>query len=562
MAKTGARILIDTLLAHGVDTVFGYPGGAILPVYDELYKHSDRIHHILTSHEQGAAHAADGYARVSGKVGVCLATSGPGATNLTTGIATAYMDSSPVVYITANVVSSQIGTDSFQEVDIVGITMPVTKYNWFVRSTEELAPTLHKAFTLAVSDRPGPVLVDVPKDVLQRAIEIGELPFYTQSSQQSCADPAQDYLAQHEEELKNALSLISQSKRPFILLGGGVMRSGAYEEIQTLAERLRCPVACTLLGLGAFPADHPQYAGNFGMHGNRQANIASSNADLFIAVGTRFNDRISSDAKKFLSGTKLLHIDIDAAEIGKNISAHHALVGDAAVVLRALLGRLPAQNRDGEWLRESLFEKFEKNELGDCRELAPAPVLRALRKTFGEDALITTDVGQHQMWVAQYVPFNKPNTLVTSGGLGTMGFGLGAAIGAAAGQPERRVILVTGDGSFRMNLTELSTAVAEGMPIVVLIMNNGVLGMVRQWQTLFYGNRYSQTTLERGPDFALLAQAYGMKSFTPQSFDEYEQALTWCRENPVPVLIDCRIGQDEMVTPMVAPGSKLTDFIL
>lgn len=561
MMKTGAQVVIEKLLDHDVNTVFGYPGGAILPLYDELYKQSDRIHHVLTSHEQGAAHAADGYARASGKVGVCFATSGPGATNLVTGIATAFMDSSPVVFLTANVLSSQIGTDSFQEVDIVGITMPATKYNWSVRSIDDLADTLDKAFALAQAGRPGPVLVDIPKDLLIASVDYqNTIRPLKLVSEHSLQERTKRFMQEHGAQLDEAAQMIRQSKRPFLLLGGGAMRSGAYEEIRSFATILRCPVSCTLMAMGVFPGSHPQYAGSFGMHGSRQANIASSKADLFIAIGTRFNDRISGDSKTLFSRTKLLHIDIDAAEIDKNVPSSMALIDDAAVVLRALTAKLADVTFTDEWLKEALFET-EQDEIPQDR-LTPRPMMRALRKTFGDDTLVATDVGQHQMWVAQHCPFDHPGKLITSGGLGTMGFGLGAAIGAALARPDQRMVLVTGDGSFRMNLTELSTAVHEGIPLVVLLLNNSVLGMVRQWQTLFYDHRYSATDLHRGPHFPQLAKAYGMEAFTVTNQSEYEDALQWAYENVKPTLIECIIDQDEMVRPMVAQGNKLTDFTL
>ena len=564
MKLCGAAILIECLIEQGVQTLFGFPGGAVLPIYDELYKREDRISHILTAHEQHAGHAADGYARATGRTGVCLATSGPGATNLVTAIATAYMDSSPVVFLTGNVPQQLMGTDSFQEADILGITMSITKHSWLVTDVRKLAQTVREAFFIAKSGRPGPVLIDIPKDV-----QIAECEYEPASGQAlipnySPDHPAlqlQPYGKQLEEYkrrvtpyLERACELIQAAQRPLIYAGGGV--TDAAGELKALSERMDAPVANTLMGLGTIDPQSPMSLGMVGMHGTHAANIAMQRCDLLLAVGVRFSDRALGNAEAFAPGAKVIHIDLDRAEINKNVSTTLHITGHARVVLELLCERLPAQ-RHTDWVRQasSMRENYLQNDLFE-----PRNVLHALHEAAG-DMTVATDVGQHQMWTAQHFPFSRPRQLITSGGLGTMGFGFGAAIGASVGTG-KPVVLVTGDGSFRMNLTELSTAQHYGVPVIIVLFNNGTLGMVRQWQTLFFSKHYSQTTLDRGPDFMKLAEAYGLAGWRVQTLDAFRQAIAQALDAGRPCIVECMLGIDEMVAPMVAPGAPIDSFCL
>ena len=568
MKLNGAAILIECLIEQGVGTVFGFPGGAVLPIYDELYKRQDRIEHVLTAHEQHAGHAADGYARASGRTGVCIATSGPGATNLVTPIATAYMDSSPVVFITGNVPQSLMGTDSFQEADISGMTMSVTKHNYLVTRVDKLAQTVREAFYIARSGRPGPVLIDIPKDV-----QIAETEYEPASGDalipqlskkhptaQRCpsGEALERYKVKAEPRLEQAAQLIAEAHRPLIYCGGGVIRSGAGEALLALADRVDAPVASTLMGLGAVPATHERMLGMLGMHGTHAANIAMQRCDLLIAVGVRFSDRALGSADTFAPGAKVLHIDIDRAEINKNVSTTLHITGDARIVLELLLARV-SQKHHEQWMQQarSMIEEYLSDELFEPRKILKAMASVAPQMT------VATDVGQHQMWTAQHFPFLHPRQLITSGGLGTMGFGLGAAMGAASSDSGRHpVALITGDGSFRMNLTELSTIAHYDIPVIVVIFNNGTLGMVRQWQTLFFGHRYSQTTLDRGPDFMKLADAYGLKGTRVNTIADFTSAFEKAVAEGKPCLIECMLDIDEMVAPMVAPGSPIDSFCL
>ncbi len=568
MKLNGAAILIECLIEQGVGTVFGFPGGAVLPIYDELYKRQDRIEHVLTAHEQHAGHAADGYARASGRTGVCIATSGPGATNLVTPIATAYMDSSPVVFITGNVPQSLMGTDSFQEADISGMTMSVTKHNYLVTRVDKLAQTVREAFYIARSGRPGPVLIDIPKDVQIAETEyepasgdalIPQLSMKHPTAQLCPSGEALErYKVKAEPRLEQASQLIAEAHRPLIYCGGGVIRSGAGDALLALADRVDAPVASTLMGLGAVPATHERMLGMLGMHGTHAANIAMQRCDLLIAVGVRFSDRALGNADTFAPGAKVLHIDIDRAEINKNVSTTLHITGDARIVLELLLARV-SQKHHEQWMQQarSMMEEYLSDELFEPRKILKAMAFVAPQMT------VATDVGQHQMWTAQHFPFLHPRQLITSGGLGTMGFGLGAAMGAASSDPEHHpVALVTGDGSFRMNLTELSTIAHYDIPVIVVIFNNGTLGMVRQWQTLFFGHRYSQTTLDRGPDFMKLADAYGLKGTRVNTIADFTSAFEKAVAEGKPCLIECMLDIDEMVAPMVAPGSPIDSFCL
>ena len=548
--------------------MFGFPGGAVLPIYDELYKRQDRIHHVLTAHEQHAGHAADGYARASGKTGVCIATSGPGATNLVTPIATAYMDSTPIVFITGNVPQSLMGTDSFQEADISGMTMPVTKHNYLVTRVDKLADIVREAFYIASSGRPGPVLIDIPKDV-----QIAETEYEPASGAQlipklSMKHPTaqlrpegealERYKVKAAPRLEQAAKLIAEAQKPLIYCGGGVILSGAESELLAFADRVDAPVVSTLMGLGAVPADNPRMLGMLGMHGTHAANIAMQRCDLLIAVGVRFSDRALGNAATFAAQAKVLHIDIDRAEINKNVSTTLHITGDARVVLDLLLPR-GEQKDNTQWMQQarSMMEEYLSDELFE-----PRKILRQMA-AIAPEITVATDVGQHQMWTAQHFPFLHPRQLITSGGLGTMGFGLGAAMGAAASDPQGKpVALITGDGSFRMNLTELSTIGYYNIPVIVVIFNNGTLGMVRQWQTLFFGHRYSQTTLDRGPDFMKLAEAYGLSGTRVDTVEAFAAAFKTAVEKREPCIIECMLDIDEMVAPMVAPGSPIDSFCL
>jgi len=554
---TGAQILIECLVEQGVDTVFGYPGGSVLFIYDELYKNSDRVRHILTSHEQGAAHAADGYARASGKVGVCIATSGPGATNLVTGIATAYLDSIPVVFITGNVNVNLIGKDSFQEADIAGITTPITKHNFIVKDAKDLAETVREAFEIARSGRPGPVLVDIPKNVT------AEYADYEPKSKTEKEEPVLDAAA--EEATQTLAKMVRASDKVFLLCGGGALMSGASEEVLRLAELLKTPVGTTLMGIGVFPSNHPNFTGMIGMHGTKATNVAVSQSDLFIALGSRFNDRVTGDTQKFCRGANIVQIDIDAAEINKNVKTAHHVLGDVKMVLKRLLEILEAeqidtQNRQ-EWLESIQALKIPVRAARHAG-FSPKALLNEVYRLSPEDTIIVTDVGQHQMWAARYYDYNLPGTFISSGGFGTMGYGAGASMGASLAQPNRKVVLVTGDGSFRMNCNELATMEHYGIPVIILVFNNGVLGMVRQWQTVFYSKRYSQTNLDRGPDFSKLADAYGISGKSVCSIEQFDEAFTAALASGKTALIDCHIGCDETITPMVAPGKPITEFVL
>ena len=549
MQLNGAEILIECLKEQGVDTVFGYPGGAILNVYDELYKHRDEIRHILTSHEQGASHAADGYARATGKVGVCLATSGPGATNLVTGIATAYMDSIPIVAITCNVGVSLLGKDSFQEIDITGITLPITKYNFIVKDVSDLADTIRKAFRIAKSGRPGPVLIDIPKDVTANVTEYE----YKEAEQ-----PARSEVQISREELDSALSMIRASRRPVVFVGGGAVLSDASDELFEFVEKVDAPVTDTLMGKGAFPGTDPRYTGMLGMHGTKASNYSVSECDLLIVVGARFSDRVTGNTETFAKNAKILQIDIDPAEMNKNIIITQGIEGDIKNVLKLLNENLDQQEHR-EWL-EKVEDYKEKYPLKYHPEGLTGPFIveEIYRQTKGE-SLIVTEVGQHQMWAAQYYKYTKPHTFLTSGGLGTMGYGLGAALGAKTGCPDKTVINIAGDGCFRMNMNEIATAVRHNIPVIQVVVNNHVLGMVRQWQDLFYDERYSATVLRDAVDFVKLAEAMGAVGIRATSQQEFRAALEEALTLNKPVVIDCQIDSDDKVWPMVAPGASISD---
>ena len=566
MLMTGARILMECLLEQGVDTVFGFPGGTILHVYDALLNYPG-IRHILTAHEQGACHAADGYARTTGRVGVCFATSGPGATNLVTGIATAYMDSSPVVCITCNVELPLLGKDSFQEVDITGVTMPITKCNYLVRDVADLADTLREAFAIARSGRPGPVLIDIPKNVTEDMADYaplsrsqhgkaGRLGQLMKRSSQDFRAPEPDY-----RDIDILADMIRASHRPMLICGGGVVRSRADREFEALANRIDAPVGITVMGAGGFRGLNPLATGLVGMHGSQASNMAVDACDLLIAVGCRFSDRVALKPDSFARNAKVVQIDIDRSEINKNVETDHHIVGDAKRVLQLLNERLePMDHADWKDYVFSYKTQTEYDEAGD--HMTPSQVLDAIARVVPRNAIFATDVGQHQMWAIQHLHFEYSGQLVTSGGFGTMGFGLGAAIGAQAGNPEKPVVLITGDGSFRMNLNELSTAGYYGLPVIIVIFNNGALGMVRQWQTLTCSGRHSQTTLDRGPDFVKLAAAYGLKGCRVTDVAGLEAALKAALEGGQSAVIDCAIGIDEMVRPMVGGGSDITKFMV
>ena len=549
MQLTGAEIIIECLKEQGVDTVFGYPGGAILNVYDALYKYRDEIHHVLTSHEQGAAHAADGYARATGKVGVCMATSGPGATNLVTGIATAYMDSGPVVAITANVGKPLLGKDSFQEVDIAGIVMPITKHSYIVKDITKLADTIRKAFYIAKSGRPGPVLVDVTKDVT------GALYDY---SPRRPATVNRETSEIHRENVDQAVNMICKAQKPFIFVGGGSVISGASEEIAELSHRIQAPVCDSLMGKGGFSGEDPYYTGMLGMHGTKTSNLGVSQCDLLIVLGARFSDRVTGNAKTFANKAKILQIDIDAAEINKNVLVDAYIEGDIKEVLRRLLEEIP-EKKHPQWM-EHIQEMKAKYPLNyDHTQLTGPYIIEKLYELTDGDAIITTDVGQHQMWAAQYYKYKEPRTFLSSGGLGTMGFGLGAAIGAQMGRPEKTVVNIAGDGCFRMNMNEIATAVRCGKPLVQIVLNNHVLGMVRQWQTLFYDHRYSHTVLNDAVDFVKISEGMGAKAIRVTKLEEVEPALKEALSSDGPVVLDCWIDQDLSVFPMVPAGANIDD---
>ena len=551
MLLSGADIIVRTLIEQGCDVVFGYPGGQIINVYDSLYKYRDELKHVLTAHEQGAAHAADGYARSTGKVGVVIATSGPGATNLVTGIATAYIDSVPLVAITGNVPNSVIGTDGFQEIDITGITLPITKHNYFVSSIEDLAGTIREAFKIASSGRPGPVLIDVPKDVQIAKYEYEPMPKVEKDAKNAAKDI----------RVQQAAECINNAEKPFIYIGGGVLSSEAREEVLELAELIDAPIGCSMMGISGVPTDHPRFLGMQGMHGHYACSMSMHNADCIIALGARFNDRVTGNRAKFAKKAKIVHIDIDGAELSKTIEPAHGLRGDVKLTLQKLIPLLNKVNRP-EW--QAVVDKFRvEEEAGlDSREgMTPRNVINTLNKYLDADTPVATDVGQHQMWAAQYLNFKNSRRFISSGGLGTMGFGLGAAIGAQLGSKQRSV-LVTGDGSFGMCLNEMATAVSENLPVVILIMNNGVLGMVRQWQTLFFDKHYSNTVLDRKTDFVKLAEAFGAKASSAFTLEELDAALNQAFNHDGPYLIDCAIDKDEFVLPMLPPGGSMDDIIV
>jgi len=562
MKYTGAKIVIECLLEQGVDTVFGFPGGTILNIYDELYKNSDRIRHILTSHEQGATHAADGYARASGKVGVVMATSGPGATNLVTGIATAYMDSVPMVAITCNVSTALLGKDSFQEVDITGITMSITKHNYIVRDVKDLAGVVREAFDIARSGRPGPVLIDIPKDITAAQTEFEPLG----AGSRECSPAVVRYIAKTKapsnEDFSRAVDLLSGAKRPFFYVGGGVVLSGATGELISLAERLNAPVSVSLMGKTAIPTRHPLCTGMIGMHGTKASNMAANKCDLLVAIGARFSDRVISDPSRFARESQILQIDIDPAEINKNVRTAACLNGNIKDILAALAKSVSERKAD-EWNeRVNEWKTHVPAMYSKKTSLHPKFVLETVHDKVGDDAIITTEVGQHQMWVAQFYPFAKPRTFLTSGGLGTMGYGTGAAIGAQIACPDRHVVHIAGDGSFRMNLNELATISHYDLPIIIIVANNGTLGMVRQWQSMFYGKRYSATTLDRPPDFLKLADAFSVRGFRARTEAEFAAAFEKAISERTPALIDCYMDIDEMVFPMVPAGKPIDELLL
>ena len=554
MQLNGAEIVIECLKEQGVDTVFGYPGGAILNVYDELYKHRDEIRHILTSHEQGASHAADGYARATGKVGVCLATSGPGATNLVTGIATAYMDSIPIVAITCNVGVSLLGKDSFQEIDIAGITMPITKYSFIVKDVTKLADTIRKAFRIAKTGRPGPVLVDIPKDITAKVTE------YIPEELGKCTkeDSSRKTPRMDEQRFDRVISMLEEAEKPFVFVGGGAVLSGASQELKEFVDKLDAPVTDSLMGKGAFPGTDPRYTGMLGMHGTKASNFGGSECDLLVVMGARFSDRVTGNTEKFAKNAKIIQLDIDPVEINKNVLITEEIIGDLKDVLKTLNKRLKQQNH-AEWLekiqgyKEKYPLKYHPNVLS-----GPFLVEEIYRQTNGE-ALIVTEVGQHQMWAAQYYKYTKPRTLLTSGGLGTMGYGLGAALGAKTGCPDKIVVNIAGDGCFRMNMNEIATAVRHNIPIIQVVVNNHVLGMVRQWQDLFYDERYSATVLRDAVDFVKLAEAMGAEGMRAVSQEEFKEAFSKALTLNRPVVIDCQIDSDDKVWPMVAPGAAISE---
>ena len=554
MRLKGADMVMECLLEQGVDTVFGYPGGAILEIYDSLYKYKDKIQSILTSHEQGASHAADGYARATGKVGVCMATSGPGATNLITGIATAQMDSIPIVAITANVTLPLLGRDSFQEIDITGITMPITKHNFIVKKIEDLAPTIRKAFKIAREGRPGPVLVDITKDVTAGYGEYEKEEINITLNRETSLDDDKNY----QESLENAVELIEESKKPFIFVGGGIKASNATDELKRFAEIIDAPVADSLMGKGGFDGNNKRYTGMLGMHGTKASNLGVSECDLLIAIGTRFSDRVIGNARTFASKAKIIHIDIDEAEINKNINVYLGIKGDARYILKKLNLMLKKQCNT-EWMEEIEHLKGEYPMKYNKDILTGPYVIEKIEECLGDDTIICTEVGQNQMWAAQYFHYKKPRQFISSGGLGTMGYGLGASIGAKYGNPKSRVINIAGDGCFRMNMNELATASRYNVPIIQVILNNKVLGMVRQWQTFFYEGRYSDTVLDDQVDFCKVAEGLGCKAVRVTRMEELEKVLLEADSYNGPFVIECMIQEDDKVFPMVAPGKSLND---
>lgn len=548
MQLTGSQILIECLKEQGVDTVFGYPGGAILNVYDELYKHSDEIKHILTSHEQGASHAADGYARATGKVGVCFATSGPGATNLVTGIATAYMDSVPVVAITCNVGVPLLGKDSFQEIDIVGVTLPITKHNFIVKDVNKLADVIRDAFRIAKEGRPGPVLIDIPKDVTAKMADYEyKTPVVPEVNKNIDSN-----------EIAEAIDMIKKARKPFVFVGGGSIISGASAEIAEFVEKVDAPVCDTLMGKGAFDGTSERYTGMLGMHGTKTSNFGVMECDLLIVLGARFSDRVTGDTSKFASNARILQIDIDPAEINKNIKVDMSIVGDIKVVLEAINARLDKENHK-EWMNH-IYEMKKEYPLRYNKDILTGPYLmeKIFEVTDG-NAIITTEVGQHQMWAAQYYKYKEPRTFLSSGGLGTMGYGLGACIGAKLGRKDKIVINIAGDGCFRMNMNEVATATRYNIPIIEIIVNNHVLGMVRQWQTLYYGQRYSYTVLEDQVDYVKVAEGLGAKAYRVETKEDFEAALKDAIAMNIPCVLDCHIEKDDKVFPMVSPGASLME---
>ena len=549
MKLNGSEIIVECLKEQNVDTIFGYPGGAILNVYDALYKHSDEITHILTSHEQGASHAADGYARATGKVGVCFATSGPGATNLVTGIATAYMDSIPVVAITCNVTVPLLGKDSFQEIDIAGVTMPITKHNFIVKDVTKLADVIRAAFRIAKEGRPGPVLIDVTKDVTAAECDyIKETPKTIERQTDTIK----------EEDVERAVEMIKASKRPYVFVGGGVIASDASDELARFVKKIDAPVADSLMGKGAFDGTDPHYTGMLGMHGTKTSNFGVSECDLLIAIGARFSDRVTGNANKFAKNAKILHFDIDAAEINKNIHSDASVVGDALEILKRVNAKLEQQDRH-EWL-EHIHDYEKQYPMAYRKDCLNGPLImeKIYELTKGE-AIISTDVGQHQMWAAQHYKYKNPRTLLTSGGLGTMGYGLGAAIGAKVGCKDKTVINIAGDGCFRMNMNEVATATRYNIPVIEIIFNNHVLGMVRQWQDLFYGKRYSATVLDDCVDFVKVSEGMGAKGYRVQTIEEFEAALKDAMALNIPCVIDCLIDREDKVFPMVSPGAAISE---
>jgi len=552
MKLNGSQILIESLLEQGVDTIFGYPGGSVLNIYDALYSYQDRLKHVLTAHEQGAAHAADGYARATGKVGVVLATSGPGATNLITGIATAFMDSVPMVAITGNVGTSLIGLDSFQEVYIAGITMPITKHNFVVRKVEELHDVMREAFRIAKSGRPGPVLVDIPKDVTSNTCEFAPMPKSEASAYPQASDSA----------IAQAAKLINAAKRPAVLFGGGVLISQAEKQLLEFITKAQIPATHTLMAAGVLGWGEKLNLGLIGMHGSMSAGRAIAGSDLVIAVGTRFSDRVATAKEKFIREAKVIHIDIDAAEINKNVASDLSVVGDVKEVLNRLLPLIKTARHD-EWIAQiAEWKKFDYRPKDKEGVLRPHQIIQAVCDEIGEDGIIVTDVGQHQMWAAQYSKRTKCRSFLTSGGLGTMGYGYGASIGAQTAYPDRKVAHIMGDGSFHMNLNELCTSVSFGLPIVSVVINNNVLGMVRQWQTQFYGKRYSQTTLDRATDYVKLAEAFGGKGFRASTLDELKKALKEAYASGQPCIIEALIDKDEKVLPMIPAGQSIDEIIM